>query len=551
MTAAINFDGHRPATDTPAGIDVATREFLRAYFRYAKQPTFPCVCPDDTAFTLFKEYAAEDRIAPDRCVSVNQNDASALEAANCLMRYDPGFVRHVWARRYHGQRRYSICGIAHASSTDTVMDTIGAYATAPLQSWDALICPSRSIRTAIGAVLGEWQDYLKARTGSLIEMTMQLPVIPLGVDSQKFDLMTDDVKRREQRRILGLSDDEIAVLYVGRLNYISKANPLALLLGLEEVAKKSDCPVHLIFYGHFNDDQVNEDVFQEAIDVLSHASKVTFVRHGDPDYPNGLWAAADIFCSLADNIQESFGLTPVEAMAAGLPVIASDWNGYRETVRQGIDGFTIPTIMPPAGAGADLAYKYFSRQNTYGDYLGGVSQSTAVDIAGLVEALINLVGNRDLRSSMGLAGKKRAAEIYDWAHIIGQYEELWQDLRSRRQRDEEVAPPATGNAFFPSRPDPFKMFADFASQSIADNGGIDLVVTDWSEAIKRIGLKSGLVNAEALIELEELPLLIGFLESNPEATIGQMINALPRLDRHRLYRTLVWLIKLGICRYRP
>ena len=35
------------------------------------------------------------------------------------------------------------------------------------------------------------------------------------------------------------------------------------------------------------------------------------------------WAAADVFCSLSDNIQETFGISPIEAMAAGLPVVVS------------------------------------------------------------------------------------------------------------------------------------------------------------------------------------------------------------------------------------
>ena len=38
------------------------------------------------------------------------------------------------------------------------------------------------------------------------------------------------------------------------------------------------------------------------------------------------------FLSLVDCLQETFGLTPVEAMASGLPVVVSDWNGYRDTV---------------------------------------------------------------------------------------------------------------------------------------------------------------------------------------------------------------------------
>ena len=54
-------------------------------------------------------------------------------------------------------------------------------------------------------------------------------------------------------------------------------------------------------------------------------------------------AASDAFLSLVDCLQETFGLTPVEAMASRLPVVASDWNGYRDTVVDGRTGFCIPT----------------------------------------------------------------------------------------------------------------------------------------------------------------------------------------------------------------
>ena len=51
------------------------------------------------------------------------------------------------------------------------------------------------------------------------------------------------------------------------------------------------------------------------------------------------WSSADIFSSLSDNIQETFGITPIEAMASGLPVVVSDWDGYRDSVRHGVDGY--------------------------------------------------------------------------------------------------------------------------------------------------------------------------------------------------------------------
>jgi glycosyltransferase involved in cell wall biosynthesis len=554
INAVIDFDGGVPDGAKPVGIDVATREFLRAFFRFASQPTFPTLTPDSLSHATFRALAAEENLAAERCHSIAGLDDPALADAGLLVRYDPAIAQHAWRRRRHGQRRYSLTGLVHASASSQAREAIGALASAPLQSWDALICPSNAIKGAVETILEGWREYLADRLGveraRASRLSLQLPVIPLGVDTTRFDKITTPDKRSLQRTALGLSDDATAILYVGRLNYLAKANPLPLLLAVEDVARRRNpVPVHLLFNGYFNDDD-NEHAFTEAIAAICKFAQVRIVRHGDPDFPDGLWAAADVFCSPVDNIQESFGLSPIEAMAAGVPAVISDWDGYRDTVRNQIDGFLIPTLAPPSGSGVQLAYDHFAGRAHYGDYLGAASQSSVVDTEALSRALFTLSANPDLRREMGASARRRAKETFEWSRIVRDYISLWTDLAERRAKDAEIGAMGNSAAFHPSHPDPFAMFAGFATARIELAGRLELAGLGWDEAMRRIRLKIGYIYPHTLIALEDLPLLIGQLESVGAATIEDLAGMLKMADTAKLARTAGWLVKLGICRYR-
>jgi glycosyltransferase involved in cell wall biosynthesis len=125
-----------------------------------------------------------------------------------------------------------------------------------------------------------------------------------------------------------------------------------------------------------------------------------------------------VFCSLSDNIQETFGIVPIEAMASGLPVVVSDWDGYKDTVRDGIDGFRIATCMPQAGLATDLALRHALDVDTYDMYCGHTCSLVSVDIEQAAQAFVDLFESAALRQTMGEAGRKRAQQVYDWK-VIG------------------------------------------------------------------------------------------------------------------------------------
>ena len=550
MPAAIYYDGYEPAAGRPVGIDVATDEFTKAFIRYAKQDELYCVTPSPQGFQTFRQAVGTLGGDASRCVAVAAQDAGQLERAGCYFRYDPAILEQAWLRRHDGQRRYSICGITHTSATHRVMDLAGGLVTAPTQSWDALVCASHAIKSAVGTVMEGWADYLGRRFGAPPPACpMQFPVIPLGVDAERFAAITTAAERSRQRAQLGLGDADTAVLFVGRLSHYAKANPLPLLVAMEQAAATQSGKIHLLFFGYF-DEPADDAAFREAAQRICDNVQVIFLEHGDAAFPDGAWAGADNFCSPVDNIQESFGLTPVEAMAASLPVVASDWDGYRDTVRHGVDGFLIPTSMPAAGAGGDLALRHFLGQDGYGEYLAAAAQATAVDVDGLTQALIRLIENPGLRRDMGEAGRRHVADTYDWPHIIRAYEELWAELDRRRAADPESAPRPDGGPAHPLRPDPFLMFRDFATVALDTDTVLEMATDDWDQSVTRLGLKVSMFNPSALIELEDLPLIIGQIEASGSSTVGEITTTLEPLDRNRLIRTLGWLVKLGICRRR-
>ena len=455
-----------------------------------------------------------------------------------------------------------MCGISHSLSTAPVIEAIGACVLDPTQPWDAIVCTSKTARTTIEAIWQGWRKYIDDRltrgNGAHAQGTdepsqidslcpVNLPVIPLGINTSDFVSRASPALRRKQRQQLQIPDDAVLILAHGRHSYYSKAHPLPLFQAVERVAKREAKPIHLAFYGYHPTEHVGEEFRSLAHDICA-AAKVHFVDNSDQNFSDGLWAAADIFVSLADNIQETFGLAPVEAMACGLPVIASDWDGYRETIRHQTDGFLIRTTAPDAGMGEDLAYRYFADIDTYGHFIAATAQTTAVDTHDLANELANLATNADLRRKMGDAGKHHAQANYDWRAIIPQYDTLWAELDHRREVDANGDQGSIPNVFHPLWPDPFTAFASHPTHRFTRDDRLEPLINSYDDVTALLRHRMNMFVPDILVPPETLPLLIHAIMSQPGIRIGDLSEAHPDWGEARIQRSIGWLLKLGVIR---
>lgn len=450
-----------------------------------------------------------------------------------------------WQRSRHGMASQALCGVTHTISSSAVLAQVADYVQGPFTPWDALIWTSHSVLKAVHQVWDATREQLAQRLGvpAVHPQLPMTPVIPLGVHVD--DFTPDAALRAQGRAEWQLADDEMAVLFVGRLSFHAKANPWPMYLACARAAAQTGKGVRVLECGWFSSDGIR-DAFKQA--AQQAGVKVTQVDGRTPGLTRKAFASADVFMSLSDNIQETFGLTPLEAMAAGLPVIASDWDGYRETVRDGVDGFLVPTSQPADPAcGRAPSEAYEDGRMNYDHYIGHAHLMVGVDVAQCTQALVRLIDEPALRARMGASGRTRARELYDWSVVMAQYQALWAEQEARRTAALPMAAVQRNPAFI----NPLQLFDHYPSHLLhadtllwrdaafepADLAGVR-GLTMWGFSQDR------LMSAEKLQQaLLQLP-----LSSSATAETGVSVSQWARVNGWIVpvaLRQAAWLHKVG------
>lgn len=206
-----------------------------------------------------------------------------------------------------------------------------------------------------------------------------LPVVPNGVDVEAH------ASARPEPRLTG--DGRQRMLFLGRLE---PRKGLAELIRAFARLKIDRPALELLVAGEGPERRRCERLLPTRL-----RADVTFLGYVVDERKRRLLRSCDVLAAPALG-GESFGMVLVEAMAAGLPVVASDIPGYATVITDGRDG----RLVPPGDVGA------------------------------LARALDALLGNPALAAAMAEEGR-RTVRAYDWSVVVGQLRAVYERALAR------------------------------------------------------------------------------------------------------------------------
>lgn len=220
-------------------------------------------------------------------------------------------------------------------------------------------------------------------------------VIPSGVNIETFR----PVGRDEARRRIGLETDVPVIVYVGRMlprkDIRNIVRAVALLNG------QSPAPLLLLVGGETvaPDPATTPEIGElwRLASELGIADRVRFTGKRQADELCDYYSAGDVVVTTP--WYEPFGLTPLEAMACGRPVIGSAVGGITFTIADGVTGFLVPPRDPDA----------------------------------LADRLRQLLDDSTRRNRMGGAARARVECEFTWPEVAARTADVYRVLLSNRE----------------------------------------------------------------------------------------------------------------------
>lgn len=223
----------------------------------------------------------------------------------------------------------------------------------------------------------------------------RLELIQNGLDLNDYKLDSD---RKKILKEFNIRDDEIVVGMVGRL---VQGKGFSDFLKAAKILNSKKNKVKFVIVGSAN---IGNEDFETYLKKLTQdfGLKDNVVFTGWREDVKSIMSIFDVLVQASSTFPEGFGLTVIEAMALGKPLVVTDVPGPSEIIIDGETGYVVPPANPEK----------------------------------LAEALENLISNRELALKMGEMGKKRIESCFNLEIIIKKLENLYISLLKNSYSDD-------------------------------------------------------------------------------------------------------------------
>jgi glycosyltransferase involved in cell wall biosynthesis len=243
----------------------------------------------------------------------------------------------------------------------------------------------------------------------------RLRTVPCGFDPAEFG----PGDRLAARAGLGLSPGEPVVLQLGRM--VPRKGVDNVIRGLALLRRGHGIDARLLVVGGESrepDPRLTPEIgrLQRVAAEEGVSDRVTFVGSRRRDELAAFYRAADVFVTTP--WYEPFGITPVEAMACGTPVVGAEVGGIKYTVRDGQTGFLVPPRDPAA----------------------------------LADRLARLFRDPALRRVLGAQALRRAHSLFTWRRVAAMADRVFDEVIAGRPVCRALPPADLARLIAPTQP---------------------------------------------------------------------------------------------------
>ena len=323
-----------------------------------------------------------------------------------MLQLSPLLASFLAVRARHARQTVPVVGMLHSlHGANMVSELILQGLESAHSEVDCIISPTECGARAYTMLVNQVNAWLAPRLGRDTAIERDIAVIPYGIDTETYG----GLHALSCRQSLGLPANRPIILCFGRMRRQEKADLLPLLLALQPLLGAFP-ELFLVIAGGDLDSQYTT-VLNQAADALGMQNHLRLVSNPAVIEKPLYYGAADIAVALADNVQETYGLAVLEAMAAGLPVVAADWDGFREIVRHGETGFLVPTTWSTTLDTESALQRVAEGALGYG--YRDLHESVVTDLPALVDALRALLQDPALRLRLGQRGREVCRAHHD------------------------------------------------------------------------------------------------------------------------------------------